>query len=101
MPYTRDQLELFGIALSMKRGDTPFSYSEQAAKIAKSTSEADLKRIMAEQTIILSQTEWDILKDLVTLAIRAEHKLGIPLEIINGDQKIEIDSEQVKIVLIT
>ena len=48
MPYTRDQLELFGIALSMKRGKTPYSYSEQAAEIAKSTSESNLKTMIAE-----------------------------------------------------
>lgn len=48
MPYTRDQLKLFGIALAMKRGETPYSYSEQAAKIARSTSEEELKRMIAE-----------------------------------------------------
>lgn len=48
MPYTRDQLKLFGIALAMKRGETPYSYSEQAAKIARTTSEAELERMIAE-----------------------------------------------------
>lgn len=48
MPYTRDQLALFGIALAMKRGETPYSYSERAAKIARSTSESELKRMIAE-----------------------------------------------------
>lgn len=48
MPYTRAQLTLFGIALAMKRGETPYSYSEQAAKIARSTSEAELERMIAE-----------------------------------------------------
>ena len=48
MPYSRDQLQLFGIALAMKRGETPYSYSEQAAKIARSTSEAELKRMIGE-----------------------------------------------------
>lgn len=48
MPYTSDQLKLFGIALSMKRGETPYSYSEEAAKIARSTSEAELERMIAE-----------------------------------------------------
>lgn len=48
MPYTREQLQLFGIALAMKRGETPYSYSEQAAKIARSTSEAELKRMIGE-----------------------------------------------------
>lgn len=48
MPYTEDQLALFGIALAMKRGKTPYSYSAAAAKIARSTSEADLERMIAE-----------------------------------------------------
>lgn len=48
MPYTKDQLELFGVALAMKRGETPYSYSAAAAKIARSTSEATLKRMIAE-----------------------------------------------------
>lgn len=48
MPYSKDQITLFKIALSMKRGDTPYSYSEQAAKIARSTSEAALERMIAE-----------------------------------------------------
>lgn len=48
MPYTRDQLKLFGIALSMKRGKTPYSYSEEAARIAKSTSESKLESMIAE-----------------------------------------------------
>lgn len=48
MPYTREQLQLFGIALAMKRGETPYSYSEAAAKIARTTSEAELKRMIAE-----------------------------------------------------
>lgn len=48
MPYTKEQLQLFGIALAMKRGETPYSYSEEAAKIARSTSEAELERMVAE-----------------------------------------------------
>ena len=48
MPYTEDQIKLFGIALSMKRGKTPYSYSAQAAKIARSTSEEELERMIAE-----------------------------------------------------
>lgn len=48
MPYTKDQITLFGIALAMKRGETPYSYSAAAAKIARSTSEAELKRMIAE-----------------------------------------------------
>lgn len=48
MPYSADQLKLFGIALAMKRGEQPYSYSEQAAKIARTTSEAELERMIAE-----------------------------------------------------
>lgn len=48
MPYTSDQLKLFGIALAMKRGETPYSYSPQAARIARRTSEAELERMIAE-----------------------------------------------------
>lgn len=48
MPYTSDQLALFGIALAMKRGETPYNYSEAAAEIARSTSEEELKRMIGE-----------------------------------------------------
>jgi len=48
MPYSKEQLQLFGIALAMKRGETPYSYSAAAAKIARSTSEATLKRMIRE-----------------------------------------------------
>jgi len=48
MPYKKNQLTLFKIALSMKRGETPYSYSEAAAEIARNTSEAELKRMIAE-----------------------------------------------------
>jgi len=48
MPYTKEQLKLFGIALAMKRGETPYSYSEEAAKIARKTSLATLERMIGE-----------------------------------------------------
>jgi len=48
MPYTASQLKLFGIALSMKRGDTPYAYSTEAAKIARTTPSSDLRRMIAE-----------------------------------------------------
>lgn len=48
MPYTSDQLKLFGIALAMKRGETPYSYSVAAAKIARTTSIEDLEEMIAE-----------------------------------------------------
>lgn len=48
MPYTSAQLKLFGIALAMKRGETPYSYSAEAAKMARGTSEAELKKMIGE-----------------------------------------------------
>jgi len=48
MPYSREQLKLFGIALAMKRGETPYSYSAAAAKIARNTSLAVLERMIGE-----------------------------------------------------
>ena len=48
MPYSEAQIRLFGIALSMLRGDTPYSYSAQAAKIARETPQSDLRRMIAE-----------------------------------------------------
>ena len=48
MPFTRAQLNLFGMALSMQRGDTPFSVSAKAAEIARTTPQSDLKRMIAE-----------------------------------------------------
>lgn len=51
--------------------------------------------------INLTLAEWDILKDLIHMAERGERRLGVPLEIHNGDQKIEITSSEVKILLTT
>ena len=48
MPYSKEQLTLFGIALAMLRGETPYSYSAEAAEIARNTSEATLKRMIKE-----------------------------------------------------
>jgi len=48
MPYSPEQRALFGIALSMLKGKTPYSYSAAAAKIAKSSSKAELKRMLEE-----------------------------------------------------
>ena len=47
-PYSSSQLKLFGIALSMQLGDTPYAYSAEAAKIAKTTPQSDLRRMIAE-----------------------------------------------------
>lgn len=44
MPATSEaQRKLFCIALSIKRGDTPKSYSKKAADIAGKNSEEELK----------------------------------------------------------
>ena len=48
MPYSSSQLKLFGIALSMLRGETPYSYSKEAAEIARSTSASELERMIEE-----------------------------------------------------
>jgi len=48
MPYSQAQLRLFGIAISMLKGETPYSYSKEAARIARSTSEVELKRMIKE-----------------------------------------------------
>lgn len=50
MPYTEDQITIFKIALSMLEGDTPYSYSEEAAKIAKNPkmTKEKLRSMIAE-----------------------------------------------------
>lgn len=49
--------------------------------------------------ITLTRTQWESLKDLVLLGKRTERALGLSIEIVNGDQKIEITSEETIIVL--
>ena len=49
--------------------------------------------------IKLTLKQWDSLVALVVQGKRAQRTLGIPLEIINGDQTIEIDQNEVKITL--
>lgn len=44
----RKQAKLFGIALAIKRGEVPASYSKEAAKIAKSLSEAKIEQMIKE-----------------------------------------------------
>mgnify|MGYP001594695583 CR=1 FL=1 len=48
MPYTEAQLKLFGIALSMQMGETPYSYSDEAAEIARTVPQSELRRMIAE-----------------------------------------------------
>ena len=40
---SKSQRKLMGIALAIKRGETPKSYSKEAAKLAGSMSEKQLK----------------------------------------------------------
>jgi len=49
--------------------------------------------------IKLTPAQWKSLKPLVIQGKRAEAKLGLPLEIDNGDQKIEITTEETEITI--
>lgn len=49
--------------------------------------------------IVLTHAQWHLLVPIIQVAYRAESRLGIPLEIDNGDQRIEITSNEVKIIL--
>ena len=49
--------------------------------------------------IILTISQWRKLIDIVIAGTHAEGRLGLPIEIDNGDQKIEIDGGEVKITL--
>lgn len=49
--------------------------------------------------ITLTREQWGDLVPLVKQGHRAEHALGTPVDIDNGDQKIEIDAEEIKITL--
>lgn len=50
MPYSESQRRLAGIALAMKRGETPHSYSEAAYKMMRQMSTEEL-RDMASKPI--------------------------------------------------
>lgn len=45
MPWTEAQQKLAGIALSMRQGQTAYSYSEAAAELARSMTIKQLKRM--------------------------------------------------------
>jgi hypothetical protein len=45
------QRRIMGVALSMKRGETPKSYSKEAAEIASSMSEEDLEDFASKSLI--------------------------------------------------
>jgi len=49
--------------------------------------------------ILLTRTQWENLVPIVKQGHRSEHSLGLPVDIDNGDQKIEIAEDEVKITL--
>lgn len=49
--------------------------------------------------ITLTPAQWEILKGVVAQGVQAEARLGLPIEIVNGDEKIEITAEETKITL--
>ena len=50
--------------------------------------------------IKLTRKQWRALVPLVNQAARSERVLGVPLQIDNGDQKIEIEVDEIKITLV-
>jgi len=49
--------------------------------------------------IILTHAQWHLMMPLVKMAYRAEETLGLPIDLDNGDQQIEIREDEVKITL--
>lgn len=49
--------------------------------------------------IILTREQWENLVPIIKQGYRAEKNLGFPVDIDNGDQKIEISVEEIKITL--
>ncbi len=49
--------------------------------------------------IILTRAQWVALMPLVKVGHRAEQRLGLPVELDNGDQHIEIKKNEIKIIL--
>ena len=47
----------------------------------------------------LTRAQWEALTPLVKVGHRAEQRLGLPIELDNGNQHIEIKETEVKIVL--
>ncbi len=50
--------------------------------------------------IILTRAQWKSIVPLLKQGLGAEQSLGVPVEIENGDQKIEIAADEVKITLV-
>lgn len=51
------------------------------------------------KTITLTPAQWVSLQTLVSQGVASERSLGLPLEITNGDQKIEITAKETVIEL--
>ena len=49
--------------------------------------------------ITLTLAQWNALYPLVVQGKRAQAKLGLPIDLDNGDQQIEITADEVKITL--
>ena len=49
--------------------------------------------------IKLTRVQWDRLVPIVSQGRRAELRLGLPVEITNGDQTIQIKEDEIKITL--
>ena len=49
--------------------------------------------------ITLTHVQWVAMMPLVKMGERAEERLGLPIDIDNGDQQIEISADEVKITL--
>ena len=50
--------------------------------------------------IILTRAQWVAMMPLVKMGERAEERLGLPIDLDNGDQQIEIRADEVKITLV-
>jgi len=49
--------------------------------------------------IELTRAQWEAVIPLVKMGQRAEKRLGLPIELDNGDQHIEIKENEIKIIL--
>ena len=49
--------------------------------------------------ITLTHEQWVAMMPLVKMGERAEERLGVPIDLDNGDQHIEIRTDEVKITL--
>jgi len=49
--------------------------------------------------ITLTRAQWESMMPLVKMGERAEERLGLPIDLDNGDQHIEILEDEVKITL--